>query len=96
MRVVEAKMPGGGYSREDALETVCCLDPWMVLSHFHDEFGDALAIDGTDLSQKDYEYFRAEGDTSGALRIAERDAGRRGPAYMFTIKIGEGEARGHV
>jgi len=85
------KMPGGGFSMRDAEESVCCLDPWMVLAHFRAEFGDSFSVEERDWSRKDYEHFTQVGATTAA-ETALRDAQRRGP--MLSFRIADAESHG--
>ena len=96
MKEIQGKMAGGGFSHEDAMQSVCCFDPKMVLVHLKEEFGEAFLIDLTDYAWKDWKMFLRMNDVESAMKVAESDALRRGPIYKFVISENGVKVKGHV
>ena len=67
---------------EDSLHT---LDPTLVVSRLQRELS-RVVICNHDYAWKDYDSFRSRSDVAErAIRVAESDARRRGPIWVFRI-----------
>jgi hypothetical protein len=69
---------GGGLDAE----VVCCFDPKIVIVRLKRAFPE-VEVDPYDHAWRDYDIFQQMGAVEGAIKIAERDAQRRGPLFTF-------------
>jgi len=92
---VRAVFPGYGCSAAEA----GCFDVLVVLSLLEREYGDSVQIDPEDLAWNDYEsvlrHTKAPAN-EGAVRVAERDAQRRGPRFRFAVMHGARRFEGAI
>ena len=75
-------------ARIEGLETdgVGCFDPTAVVYRLMEELPEAIVC-LHDYAWRDYETFSQMG-AEGAMRVAESDALRRGPIYLFRLRTG--------
>jgi hypothetical protein len=90
MYEIAARFPGAGTSTDVA----CCFDPRVVIARLRDEFAGEVEIDPTDHGWRDFKNFVRMGNAEGAARIAENDALRRAPNYVFRFHLPEGQEIG--
>lgn len=85
---ISAKIRGDGFDKS----VVCCFDPTVVMGRLRTRFPDVELIPG-DASLRDRNGFlemlqKEPGSVSEkALRLAERDAQRRGPIWVFRLPV---------
>lgn len=78
----------------DDTEVICCFDPTVVVVRFQRLFPEAEVIP-QDFAWRDYDLFKQRGVVDGAVRVAENDARRRGPIWLFRLPLPNGtKARG--
>lgn len=85
MHEISASVAGAGMDAD----VVCCFDPTIVIVRLRRAFPE-VEVNPQDLAWRDYESFQQRGAVEGfgeglqgAIRIAERDALRRGPLWTF-------------
>lgn len=89
---VAATIPGFGCS----LDNIGCFDPWIVVARLKEAIPEVV-VQPEDSAWRAYDWFQAHGAVEGAIRIAERDAMRRGPIWSFEIPTTDGRMiRGHA
>jgi hypothetical protein len=89
---ISASVAGGGTDTN----VVCCFDPTIVVLRMRQAFPD-LEISAQDFAWKDYDAFKARGAIEGVVRIAENDARRRGPIWVFHLHVlGQPSILGHA
>jgi hypothetical protein len=81
---LNARIPGAGMNRT----IVGCFDPTIVICRLRDTFP-RVEILPRDFAWKDYNAFQARGAVENAIRIAENDARRRGPVWVFSLPLDE-------
>jgi hypothetical protein len=78
MYAIVASVAGGGMDAE----VVCCFDPTVVVVRLRRAFPE-IEIDPQDRAWRMHDEMQEIDAVEGAVRIAERDAQRRGPLYIF-------------
>jgi hypothetical protein len=66
-------------------DNVTCFDPSIVIGRLSDEMPECVAC-LHDYAWKDYEAFLQAGASEDALQVAENDALRRGPIFIFRLR----------
>ena len=66
---------------------VGCFDPTRVVIRIRDEIP-GVTVCVHDYAWKDYDYFVSRAAYDGAIRVAENDARRRGPVFLFRVRTG--------
>jgi hypothetical protein len=81
---ISANVTGAGMDAD----VVCCFDPTVVIARLRQAIPDVEVI-RQDFAWRDYESFKQRGavEGDGALRIAEKDARRRGPIWAFRLPV---------
>jgi hypothetical protein len=92
MYEISASIPGGGME----IDFVGCFYPTVVVALLRQAFTN-VEVMPQDVSWNDYDHFVQHSVGEGALRVAERDAQRRGPIWQFHMPMGNGRSiRGHA
>jgi hypothetical protein len=77
----------GGFDDPDV---ICAFDPTKVVARLRQEFP-GLQIDPKDYAWRDHDTFLRMGPPSDdVMRVAMRDAQRRGPVWMFRLPVESG------
>src|SRR5437868_2704387 len=79
---ISASVTGGGFDPN----VVCCFDPTIVIARLRQAFPEVEVI-SQDFAWRDYDAFKQRGVVDGAVRVAENDARRRGPAWKFQLPV---------
>jgi hypothetical protein len=82
---IGAQVRGGGF--DEAI--VGCFDPTVVVVRLRKVFPE-VTVDQEDFAWKDYDLFKRMGAVEGCVRVAERDARRRGMMWRFHLPLGNG------
>jgi lactoylglutathione lyase len=90
MDMVGAEVPGHGYDEN----AVGCFDPRIVIQRFYAVFP-TMKMDQQDHSRRSQAFFLWHFGDKGP-RIAEADAVRRGPLWLFTLPVGNTVLEGKV
>lgn len=72
---------------DDDPNSVGCFDPTRVVIRIRDEVP-GVTVCVHDYAWKDYDSFVSRSAYYGAIRVAENDARRRGPIYLFRVRTG--------
>jgi hypothetical protein len=81
---------------EDEDNAVGCFDPTKVILRLIDEIPEAIVC-VHDYGWKDYDHFQQRSAYEGTIRVAENDARRRAPIYIFRLRTATKQViRGHA
>jgi hypothetical protein len=64
----------------------CCFDPTVVIARLRKAFPEVEVLP-QDFAWRDFDAFRQHGVVGEAVRIAENDARRRGPLWVFRLPV---------
>ncbi len=79
---VAARIPGAGYDENVAV----CFDPEIVIHRLQKAFTDEVTVCIHDYAWKDFDTFTEMRASRAAIRLAESDARRRGPIFIFRFR----------
>lgn len=70
---------------DDVQDAVGCFDPTRIVVRIRDEIP-GITVCIYDYAWANYDYFASRAEYTGALRVAENDARRRGPIFIFRVR----------
>ena len=79
---VAAKIPGAGCD----LDVAHCFDPTIVVLRLQKAFPTEITVCIHDYAWDNYDVFTERKAAMGAIRVAENDARRRGPVFIFRLR----------
>ena len=75
---------------------VICFDSNKIIFRLMEEFPEIIVC-LEDYGWRDYDIFKQRGANEGAIRVAENDARRRAPIYVFSFRNSNGQKiKGHA
>ena len=77
-------------------DAVGCFDPTKVILRLMDEIPETIVCI-EDYGWRDYDHFKQRSAYDGAIRVAESDARRRAPIYIFRFRTANSQIiKGHA